>query len=65
MPRIAPASSSTIPHVSGGVGYDERTRLEAVKSQYNLRLLFAISGAGSYLSTNIGSSPAFEPNSSM
>lgn len=47
---VAPASSSTVPHVSGGVGYDERTRLEAVKSQYNLRLLFAISGAGSYLS---------------
>ena len=46
----APTSSSSVPYVSGGVGYDERARLEAVKSQYNLRLLFAISGAGSYLS---------------
>ena len=46
----APTSATTVPHISGGVGYDERDRLEAVKSQYNLRLLFAISGAGSYLS---------------
>ena len=46
----APVSTATVPHISGGVGYDERAHLEAVKSQYNLRLLFAISGAGSYLS---------------
>lgn len=44
------ASTTTVPHISGGVGYDERAHLEAVKPQYNLRLLFAISGAGSYLS---------------
>lgn len=49
-PAAAPASTATIPHISGGVGTDERANLEAVKSQYNLRLLFAISGAGSYLS---------------
>lgn len=49
-PPPRPASATTVPHISGGVGYDERDRLEAVKSQYNLRLLFAISGAGSYLS---------------
>ena len=46
----APTSTTTVPHISGGVGYDERAHLEAVKPQYNLRLLFAISGAGSYLS---------------
>lgn len=54
-PWAAPAPSATpasagIPYVSGGVGYDERERMEAVKSQYNLRLLFALSGTGSYLS---------------
>lgn len=42
--------ASGVPHVSGGVGYDERASMEAVKSQYNLRLLFAISGSGDYLS---------------
>lgn len=46
----APVNTATVPHISGGVGFDERAHLEAVKSQYNLRLLFAISGAGSYLS---------------
>lgn len=45
-----PATASSLPYLSGGVGYDERARMEAMKSQYNLRLLFAISGAGSYLS---------------
>ena len=50
VPPAAPASAGSVPHFSGGVGHDERTRMEAVKSQFNLRLLFAISGAGSYLS---------------
>ncbi len=46
----SPGSASSVPYISGGVGYDERARMEAAKSQYNLRLLFAISGSGSYLS---------------
>ena len=51
MAAAAPSSgASSVPHISGGVGYDERDRMEAAKSQYNLRLLFAISGSGSYLS---------------
>ena len=51
MVAAAPSSgASSVPHISGGVGYDERDRMEAAKSQYNLRLLFAISGSGSYLS---------------
>ena len=52
MAAAAPSSgASSVPHISGGVGYDERAQMEAVKSQYNLRLLFAISGSGSYLSS--------------
>lgn len=46
----SPGGASSVPYISGGVGYDERARMEAAKSQYNLRLLFAISGSGSYLS---------------
>ncbi|MBK8638221.1 MAG: hypothetical protein IPN92_07985 [Chromatiaceae bacterium] len=46
----APGGASSVPYISGGVGYDERARMEAAKSQYNLRLLFAVSGSGSYLS---------------
>lgn len=46
----SPGGASSVPFISGGVGYDERARMEAAKSQYNLRLLFAISGSGSYLS---------------
>ncbi|MFZ1535963.1 MAG: hypothetical protein WAT23_01050 [Chromatiaceae bacterium] len=47
-----PASStntSSVPYASGGVGYDERDRMEAAKSQFNLRLMFAVTG-GEYLS---------------
>ncbi len=49
-PAAASGDTSSVPHISGGVGYDERARMEAVKSQYNLRLLFAITGSGDYLS---------------
>jgi hypothetical protein len=48
-PPAVPASASSVPYTSGGVGSDERDRLEAAKSQFNLRLMFAIS-AGNYLS---------------
>ena len=48
-PPAVPASAPSVPYTSGGVGSDERDRLEAAKSQFNLRLMFAIS-AGNYLS---------------
>lgn len=43
------SNTSSVPYASGGVGYDERDRMEAAKSQFNLRLMFAITG-GEYLS---------------
>ncbi|WP_295403334.1 carboxypeptidase regulatory-like domain-containing protein [uncultured Thiocystis sp.] len=46
----APESSQGIPYTSGGVGVSERDELARVKSQYNLRLLFAVRGSGEYLS---------------
>jgi len=50
-PQSAAPAVASIPYLSGGIGYDERERMEAVKSQYNLRLLFAVSGSGNYLSS--------------
>ena len=46
----APEATGGIPYVSGGIGFSEREELAQVKSQYNLRLLFAVKGSGSYLS---------------
>lgn len=43
-------SSLGVPHISGGIGASEREAMEAVKSQYNLRVLFAVAGSGAYLS---------------
>ncbi|MBK1732307.1 hypothetical protein CKO41_11000 [Thiococcus pfennigii] len=39
-----------VPYMSGGIGVSEREELAQVKSQYNLRLLFAVQGSGEYLS---------------
>jgi hypothetical protein len=36
--------------MSGGVGEGERTELDALSNQFNLRLLFAMQGSGEYLS---------------
>lgn len=47
-PPAVPASASSVPYTSGGVGSDERDRMETAKSRFNLRLMFAIS-AGNYL----------------
>lgn len=51
-PERAPDSPSDrgIRHISGGVGLDERAEMEALSSQYNLRLIFASQGSGEYLS---------------
>jgi hypothetical protein len=38
-----------IRYVSGGVGEDERTEIEALASQFNLRLMFAKQDSGEYL----------------
>ncbi|WP_242467708.1 carboxypeptidase regulatory-like domain-containing protein [Thiocapsa imhoffii] len=48
--RFTAKSTSGVPHLSGGIGASEREQMEAVKSQYNLRLLFAVAGSGAYLS---------------
>jgi hypothetical protein len=49
-PRLPGQSTLGVPHVSGGIGASEREAMEQVKSQYNLRLLFAVAGSGAYLS---------------
>ncbi|HPF57368.1 MAG TPA: carboxypeptidase-like regulatory domain-containing protein [Candidatus Competibacteraceae bacterium] len=38
-----------IRYVSGGVGEGERSELNALSNQFNLRLLFAMQGSGDYL----------------
>jgi hypothetical protein len=38
-------------YVSGGIGESERVELDALSSQFNLRLLFATEGSGEYLSS--------------
>jgi len=49
-PRLPGQSTLGVPHVSGGIGASEREAMEQIKSQYNLRLLFAVAGSGAYLS---------------
>lgn len=39
-----------IRYISGGVGEGERTELNSLSDQFNLRLLFAMQGSGEYLS---------------
>lgn len=50
-PTPAPATdvASGVPYISGGIGFSERTEMQEVKSRFNLRLLFAVAGSGSYL----------------
>lgn len=42
-------TAGDISYVSGGVGTSEQEALEQVKSDYNLRLLFAVTGSGAFL----------------
>ncbi|HSO84728.1 carboxypeptidase regulatory-like domain-containing protein [Thiocapsa sp.] len=44
-------TAGDIRYVSGGIGESERAELEALSSQFNLRLLFATEGSGEYLSS--------------
>jgi hypothetical protein len=50
-PAPVPATdvASGVPYISGGIGVSERTEMQEVKSRFNLRLLFAVAGSGSYL----------------
>ena len=51
VPAPTPATdvASGVPYISGGIGVSERTEMQEVKSRFNLRLLFAVAGSGSYL----------------
>jgi len=44
-------TAGEIDYVSGGVGASEQEALAQVKHDYNLRLLFAVSGSGSFLAS--------------
>ena len=43
-------TDSGIPYISGGIGEDERTALNAAAADYNLKLVFADKGGGHLLS---------------
>lgn len=48
--NAADADTATgVPYLSGGIGVSGREEMEEVKSKFNLRLLFAVKGSGSYL----------------
>jgi hypothetical protein len=42
-------TAGDISYVSGGVGASEQEELEQVEADYNLRLLFAVTGSGAFL----------------
>ncbi|MTW20218.1 carboxypeptidase regulatory-like domain-containing protein [Allochromatium palmeri] len=50
-PTPAPRADvvSGVPYLSGGIGVSGREEMLEVKSKFNLRLLFAVAGSGSYL----------------
>jgi hypothetical protein len=48
-PALDVKTVGNVSYVSGGVGVSERQALDQVKSQYNLRLLFAYNKSGAYL----------------
>lgn len=47
---ITPQTLGDVTFVSGGVGIDEISQMRALQSDYNLSLLFSVSGTGEYLS---------------
>ncbi|WP_157200523.1 carboxypeptidase regulatory-like domain-containing protein [Methylomonas lenta] len=49
-PLIKLQTQGEISFVSGGVGGDERDAMHAIRSDYNLNLLFSEAGSGEYLS---------------
>lgn len=47
---IKSQTQGDVTFVSGGVGGDERSAMQAIRADYNLSLLFAVQGSGEYLS---------------
>ena len=47
---IKPQTQGEVSFVSGGVGGDERSAMQAIRADYNLSLLFSVQGSGEYLS---------------
>jgi hypothetical protein len=47
---IKPQTQDEVTFVSGGVGADEQDALQAMRTDYNLHLLFSIKGTGEYVS---------------
>lgn len=47
---VKPQTQGDVTFVSGGVGGDERSAMQAIRADYNLSLLFSVQGSGEYLS---------------
>ncbi|MEQ1485672.1 carboxypeptidase regulatory-like domain-containing protein [Methyloglobulus sp.] len=47
---VKPQTQGDVTFVSGGVGGDERSAMQAIRTDYNLSLLFSVQGSGEYLS---------------
>jgi hypothetical protein len=47
---LKPQTQGDVTFVSGGVGGDEWDAMQAVRAEYNLRMLFTVQGTGEYLS---------------
>lgn len=47
---IKPKTQGEVTFVSGGVGADERSAMQAIRADYNLRLLFSMKRTGEYAS---------------
>lgn len=46
---LEPQTQGGVRFVSGGIGESERYAMQAMKSDYNLNLLFAVKGSGKFL----------------
>lgn len=47
---VEPKTQGEVIFISGGVGADERSAMQAIRANYNLSLLFSIRGTGEYAS---------------
>ncbi|NJD06432.1 MAG: carboxypeptidase regulatory-like domain-containing protein [Methylococcaceae bacterium] len=47
---LEPQTQDEVRFVSGGIGAEENQALQAVRSDYNLHLLFSVQGSGEFLS---------------
>jgi len=47
---IKPQTQGEVTFVTGGVGEDERSAMQAMRADYNLNLLFSVKGTGEYVS---------------